>query len=231
MITNFKQLITSHQVSLHDLFPTLKFNRIAIPNMGKGSDFFKEDPSLENIAYANACLAAFQKKNPSALLANGYLEERVFYNTERFQKITNGRSEYRNIHLGTDFWVPALTPLYTLFDSEVVISHHNNFHKDYGPLLVLKHQLQEEVFYTLYGHLTLDSLTLSPVGKTYKKGTLFAHIGTEVENGHWAPHLHLQIITDLLQETENYNGVAFASEISLWEKRCPNPSLLFKEDF
>lgn len=184
----------------------------------------------ENIAAANDTLLAFQKKHPAALVANGYLEERAFYNTPRYKREGPKGIEYRNIHLGTDFWVPASTPIYALYDSEVVISHHNDFHKDYGPLLVLKQQLNDTYFYTLYGHLSLDSLAKNPIGKRIKKGEMFAYIGNESENGHWAPHLHFQIITDLLGETENYSGVAFPSEIEKWKQLCPDPDLLFIEN-
>lgn len=226
---DFKTRIKSKRVSLHTLFPTLEFSAVAIPDMGVGSNFFGNDPQHENLTLASQRLEKFQSQHPKALLANGYLEERAFYNTPRFERTTNGLTEYRNIHLGTDFWVPAQTPVYAIFDGEVVINHHNDFHKDYGPLLVIKHHLDDVFFYTLYGHLTIKSLSISPNGKFIKKGELIGNIGDETENGHWVPHLHLQCITDLLGETENYNGVAYPSEIDHWKQYCPDPDLLFIE--
>jgi len=217
------------KLSLHSLFPTLDFTTIAIPDMSVGSDFFGNDPKHENLDVASKRIAQFQQENPDTLLANGYLEERSFYNTPRFERTINWCKEYRNIHLGTDFWVPAQTPVHAILDGEIVISHHNDFHKDYGPLLVIKHINDDELFYTLYGHLTLDSLKISPKGKKIKKGELLAKIGLETENGHWVPHLHFQLITDLLGETENYNGVAFPSEIERWKQLCPDPDLIFEE--
>jgi len=223
-------LLQKHSVSLKNLLPSLSFSKIVVPDMSVQNNFFGNDTMNEDLEAAKEILLAFQQKHPNALLANGYLEERAFYNTPRFKREGPNGIEYRNIHLGTDFWVPARTPIYALYDSEVVISHHNDFHKDYGPLLVLKHLVNDYTFYTLYGHLSLDSLTHSPKGKQIKKGELFAYIGDEIENGHWAPHLHFQIITDLLGETENYNGVAFPSEIERWKILCPDPDLLFIED-
>lgn len=227
----FKNIIQDHCVSLHDLFPSLPFTKIAIPDMSVKNDFFGNDTMHEDLEAANDILLKFEKQNPDALIANGYLEERAFYNTSRFERKGPNGIEHRNIHLGTDFWVLSRTPLHAIYDSEVVISHHNDFHKDYGPLLVLKHQLNDTAFYTLYGHLSKDSLALNPKGKLIKQGEMFAYIGTEIENGHWAPHVHFQVITDLLGETENYNGVAFASEIEKWKQLCPDPSLLFIQDF
>lgn len=229
MNTSFKKIVSTHKVSLHNLFPSLSFSEIAIPDMSIKNSFFGNDTQHENLTEAHNKIEAFQRLYPNALLANGYLEERAFYNTNRFKRQGPNGMEFRNIHLGVDFWVPVHTPVAAIMDAEVVISHHNDFHKDYGPLLVLKHQLEKTTFYTLYGHLSLKSLKLCPKGKIIKKGEVFAFIGSEKENGHWTPHLHFQVITDLLGETENYNGVAFPSEIEIWKERCPNPSLLFTE--
>lgn len=225
----FQTLFKNNKVSLQTLFPTLKFSEVAIPDMSVGSHFFGEDPQHENLELAAHRLLAFQEKHPNALLANGYLEERSFYNTKRFEKTVNHITEYRNIHLGTDFWAPARTPIHIPFDGTVVISHHNDFHKDYGPLLIIEHTISEQTFYTLYGHLSQDSLALSPKGKQLKKGELVAYLGDEQENGHWVPHLHFQLIRDLLGETENYNGVAFPSELARWKELCPDPDFIFEE--
>lgn len=228
-MADFKNSIRSYRVSLHDLFPTLSFANVAIPDMSIHHNFFGNDVQHENLKLCNQKIQEFQHQHPTAIVANGYLEERAFYNTSRFERTIDGLTEYRNIHLGTDFWVPAQTSIHALYDSEVVISHRNDIHKDYGPLLVLKHEIKDCLFYTLYGHLTVKSLALSPKGKHIKKGECFAYVGNEQENGHWVPHLHFQVITNLLGETKNYNGVAFPSEIEIWKKRCPNPDFLFKE--
>lgn len=225
----FYECSSFSKISLEQLFPTVSFSSVAIPDMSVNSDFFEDDPQHENLNLAGQRLARFQAQHPDALLANGYLEERSFYNTNRFKRTKNGATEFRNIHLGTDFWLPARTPLHMPFDGEVVISHHNDYHKDYGPLLVLAHQIEETTFYTLYGHLSIDSLARAPKGKKFQQGELFAYLGNENENGHWVPHLHFQLITDLLGATENYNGVAFPSELARWKTLCPDPDLLFIE--
>jgi len=217
--------------NLSSLFPTLSFTEIACPNMGRNSTFFEGDPQHENLELAAKRLEQFQQKHPNALLANGYLEQRSFYNTKNYERHNATGIEYRNIHLGTDFWVPAGTPLHCLYESTVVISEKNNYHKDYGGLLVLKHQIQDLAFYTLYGHLSLNSVDSNPVGKEIGQDELFAFIGNETENGHWLPHLHFQVITDLLGNTKNFNGVAFPSEIEYWKQLCPNPSWFFHESF
>ncbi len=228
-MNSFERNIQQYQASLRYLFPTIAFETVVAPNMSTGSSFFEGDTDHDDLQEAAKRLKQFQQKHPTALLANGYLEQRSFYNTPAFQRNLNGAIEYRNIHLGTDFWVPAGTAVHAPAEGKVVISHNNDYHKDYGPTLVLEHQFSDLEFYTLYGHLSRSSLELSEVGKTITKGTKIGYIGNERENGHWVPHLHFQLITDLLGNTENFNGVAFPSEIKKWEIICPDPNLMFEE--
>lgn len=219
------------KTSLKILFPSLNFSEIAIPDMSISGSFFEDDPQHENLEKATKRLEQFQSKYPSALLANGYLETRSFYNTTNFERTVEGIKEFRNIHLGTDFWVPIRTPIHVPFEGKIVISYNNDIHKDYGPLLVIQHKYQNNVFYTLYGHLSKDSLEISKKNATVKQGELVGFIGDPSENGDWVPHLHFQILTDLMGETENYPGVAYPSEIETWKQRCPNPAILFEEEF
>ncbi|MBT8276741.1 MAG: peptidoglycan DD-metalloendopeptidase family protein [Bacteroidia bacterium] len=228
-ITAFKQLAENHSISLKFLFPNLIFSTIAAPDMSLNGSFFEADPHHEDLERAANRLRKFQDQHPNALLANGYLEQRSFYNTPAFEREHDGLKEFRNIHLGTDFWIPAGTAVHTPLSGIVVISHNNNFHKDYGPTIVLRHELDGFVFYSLYGHLSLSSLELTEKGKTLEQGDKLGTIGDENENGHWVPHLHFQLITDLLGNTDNFNGVAFPSEIEKWKKLCPDPDLLFTE--
>lgn len=224
-----KALSEIKTVSLKTVFPGLSFDHIVTPDMSISGEFFEDDPDHEDLKKASESLELFQKQHPNALLANGYLEQRSFYNTPAFERVVNGRKEHRNIHLGTDFWIPAGTAVHAPFDGTVVISHNNDYHKDYGPTLVLKHQLHHSTFYTLYGHLSLDSLEYSPPNRNVRQGELIGFIGGVKENGHWVAHLHFQLITDLLGNTENYNGVAFPSELDRWKELCPNPDSIFTE--
>jgi 4-aminobutyrate aminotransferase-like enzyme len=82
------------------------------------------------------------------------------------------------------------------------------------------------MFYTLYGHLSRNSLAGLRQGKVLKKGEKVGWIGTSSENGGWPPHLHLQIITDLLGLTGDFPGVALPGQRELWLSLCPDPNLI-----
>ncbi len=53
-------------------------------------------------------------------------------------------------------------------------------------------------FFTLYGHLGAEVLTDLQPGMAVASGAQIATIGDSTVNGGWPPHLHFQIIADLL---------------------------------
>ncbi len=155
-----------------------------------------------------------------------YAEDRDCYSGEQFLDGAQARS----VHLGVDIFVPAGTRVHAPFDATVVAAVLNDKHLDYGPTVILEHALQgaPRVFYTLYGHLSLDTLDALATGQKLVAGEVFARIGDEQENGHWPPHLHVQLVLDLLGETSNFNGVCAPSELGFWRQVCPDPSPVLK---
>src|SRR5207237_423884 len=51
-------------------------------------------------------------------------------------------------------------------------------------------------------------------------------IGAPPINGDWPPHLHFQIIIDLLELDRDFPGVAFASQRAIWTSLSPNPNVM-----
>src|SRR5262249_47465583 len=70
---------------------------------------------------------------------------------------------------------------------------------------------------------TLDKLK---VGQRVSRGEEFARVGAVAENGGWPPHLHFQIILDLLDLGADFPGVAYASQRAVWTSLSPDPNLL-----
>ncbi|PHS04463.1 MAG: hypothetical protein COA88_13525 [Kordia sp.] len=139
----------------------------------------------------------------------------------------NGR-ESRTIHLGTDFWLPAQTPVHAFLDGEIIITSYNNNDKDYGGLIILKHQADSFEFYSLYGHLSEASTKQYQVGDTIKKGECIGYLGNMNENGNWVPHLHFQLLLSMLDFTNDFPGVAYFKQTAVWKSICPDPNLIFK---
>lgn len=155
-----------------------------------------------------------------------YNEDRVCYRQSNL--FQDSQSEPRSIHLAYDIWLPVGTPLYVPLPAIIHSVKNNNKFLDYGATIILEHILDNVRFYSLYGHLSLTSLTGKQPGQSLRAGELFAWIGDMTENGQWAPHVHAQIICDLLGQFGDFPGVARPSERNYYTTLCPDPSLLFK---
>lgn len=157
----------------------------------------------------------------------GYLEIRPFYTADSYTSEGNQGPQWRTMHLGLDVWTTAFTPVYAPLSGKIFSAHYNEGYRDYGPTLILEHQPDGgPLFYTLFGHLSPDSLKGWEKGMPVKAGQVIGAIGAPPDNGHWPPHLHFQVILDMLGETCNYPGVALAHQRSVWASLCPDPNLL-----
>jgi 4-aminobutyrate aminotransferase-like enzyme len=94
--------------------------------------------------------------------------------------------------------------------------------------VILEHEAPGGAFWTLYGHLQADSVAQLEVGRSLSPGEAFARVGPHPENGDWPPHLHLQIITDLLGNEGEFAGVALPRERNVWTSFSPDPNLILK---
>ena len=210
-----------------------------------------------------------------------YNEPRPFYSSALFSGSSNPTDERRTIHLGIDLFADPGTPISSPFDAIVHAVSNNTAPLDYGPVVILKHQIpkldssnvvhsstrsvpptrhsersprSEELrtiapgsrdeslflpgkldptsdqppdhFFTLYGHLSTSTLATLKPGQHIPAGQTFATIGRPHENGGWSPHLHFQIILDLLDLGTDFPGVAFASQRAAWTSLSPDPNLI-----
>ncbi|WP_372758076.1 peptidoglycan DD-metalloendopeptidase family protein [Mariniflexile sp.] len=156
----------------------------------------------------------------------GYNETRAIY--KRSNHFNSELETERNIHIGIDLWCRANTPVFVPLDATVHSFKNNTNFGDYGPTIILKHEVKGEVFYTLYGHLSLDSIRDLKVGQSFKQGFQLATLGSAEINGDYPPHLHFQIIRDIENYKGDYPGVCNKKNLDFFLKNCPNPNLLLK---
>ncbi|MDY2587189.1 peptidoglycan DD-metalloendopeptidase family protein [Winogradskyella aquimaris] len=157
----------------------------------------------------------------------GYLEHRGIYNRSAYFNTTKPE-EVRNIHLGLDLWIEANTAIYTPLSGTVHSFKNNTNYGDYGPTIILRHNIKGETFYTLYGHLSLESISNLKVGAELKQGDKIATLGTAEVNGDYAPHLHFQIIKDIQDYYGDYPGVSNQQDLEFYKTNCPDPNFLLK---
>lgn len=157
----------------------------------------------------------------------GYLEHRKMY--ESHENFATGQQDYRNIHLGIDIWAEAGTEVFAPMDGIIHSFQVNEGSGNYGPTILLAHQIRGENIYSLYGHLSSHDLDGLIPGQEIRQGQLLAHLGNPSENGGWPPHLHFQLIRDLQNFVGDYPGVCSQRDLDFYAQNCPNPSL-FMED-
>ena len=224
----FQNWVSENNFQLTDLFSTIQKNEIIPLDLSVSSKWIGHQEEFNDLDFFEYKINKLQAKNPSKIIAGGYLEPRPLYTSTDFDTIGNNGRESRTIHLGVDFWLPPQTPIHALFNGEVVVCFNNTGNKLYGGLIILKHTIKNLSFYTLYGHLSAESVSNKKVGDTIKKGNCIGYLGNREENGNWVPHLHFQILLSLLDFKNDFPGVANFIEIDVWKSICPDPNLLFK---
>ena len=166
------------------------------------------------------------KDNHAGIAYGGYLEQRNLYSDKN--SFSSSNKPIRDIHLGIDFWCTAGTSVIVPIDGKVHSFKNNNIIGDYGPTIILEHVSNNVTFYTLYGHLSIDSLNELERGKEFKAGDKLAVLGTSDINVNYAPHLHFQIIRDLEGNAGDYPGVCTKADLYHYKENCPDPNILLK---
>lgn len=157
-----------------------------------------------------------------------WAEDRDLYTSDQFADPDS--DERRSIHLGLDVFCEAGTIVSAPFDGVVRVFAEDRAELGYGPMLILEHATEHGVpFYTLYGHLDHVSVAQRRYGDPIHAGQSIAAVGSPPRNGNWPPHLHFQIILDLLGLGEAFPGVAAPSQRALWLALSPSPARFFPE--
>jgi murein DD-endopeptidase MepM/ murein hydrolase activator NlpD len=201
---------------IHRLFaePLRSSNSIAL-------DLSATNTELNASIYGNtrAFCAYIEAKLGGKIGYGGYLEHRVIY--ESHENFATASADFRNIHLGMDFWAEAGTPVFAPIAGLVHSFQVNPGSGNYGPTIILFHP--EENMYSLYGHLASSDLDTLVVGAKVTAGQTLCHLGKPDENGGWPPHLHFQLIRDMQGFQGDYPGVCSQRDVKFYADNCPNP--------
>ncbi|MFM8632964.1 MAG: aminotransferase class III-fold pyridoxal phosphate-dependent enzyme [Candidatus Nanopelagicus sp.] len=176
------------------------------------------------IARSTKAIEELMAKSGAEVSIGYYCENRNVYQGEAFNPASESA---RTFHLGVDIGMPAGTPVYAPLDGVIELFNNNSTYLDYGPVVILRHKTDQGIpFWTLYGHLSIDSISDWKIGKEIKAGDLIGRMGKEEENVGWPPHTHFQLLTDLCGMGIDIYGVAPRDEISLWRGISLNPNLI-----
>lgn len=160
-----------------------------------------------------------------------YDEVRLVYSNELFEIPTLDGRVQRTVHIGADLFLPVGEEIRAVLDGEVWGLADNDENLSYGPTIILCHQPPGcPRFFTLYGHLSRTDLSSLQVRRKVRRGDVIGHIGNPSENGRWTPHLHFQVIVDMLGRESDFPGVCAYADRGTWSSISPNPYRLLHLD-
>jgi 4-aminobutyrate aminotransferase-like enzyme/Ser/Thr protein kinase RdoA (MazF antagonist)/murein DD-endopeptidase MepM/ murein hydrolase activator NlpD len=158
-----------------------------------------------------------------------YDEARLLYATDAFATPGGERPERRTVHIAIDLFMEPGSPVFAPLAGRVHGLRDNAARLDYGPTIVLEHSPPGgPAFFTLYGHLTRESLATFSPGAPVARGQRIGAIGAPPDNGDWPPHVHFQIVADMLDLSGDFPGVAAPRDRTTWLSLSPDPNLILR---
>ena len=224
---DFNTWTARQEINISDLFPSINKNEFLKLDLSVNSEWLGLSENFKDLNIFENKINYLQQQNINKIISGGYLEPRQLYNTDNYERESNNGVENRTIHLGVDFWVNEGTEITNLFDGVIDTISIDKNEKGYGGIIILKHQINDFSFYTLFGHLSYKKFNHNK-GDFLKKGELIGLVGNKLENGNWVPHLHFQLLLSKLNYLQDFPGVSYHSEIEVFKSLCPDPNLIFK---
>jgi len=211
--------------------PGLDDSNVLVFDLSPGSEQFLDAPDPFDQASLTLAVTEQLQAAGAQVGVGRYNEARRLYRAQQFCPPGSEVDEWRTVHLGVDLFLEPGSPVLAPLDGTVHSVANNREPLDYGPTVILRHQPDDAPeFFTLFGHLSEESLTALGPGTNVARGQQVGVIGDRTVNGGWPPHLHFQIITDLLDRSGNFPGVAAAEDQALWRALCPNPNHVLRID-
>ena len=149
-------------------------------------------------------------------------EERPVYSSDAFQSVF-APDQRRSLHLGLDLFAPAGSNVRTPLDGIVVDLFETDVPLDYGHAVLLRHAPDGLVFYSLWGHLSAQTVRDRRIGDRLRAGDVIGQLGDTHENGNWQPHVHIQLITYEPERAADVIGAGEGSYREVWRDLFPDP--------
>ncbi|HEX5667377.1 MAG TPA: peptidoglycan DD-metalloendopeptidase family protein [Chitinophagaceae bacterium] len=223
-MSDLRSVLSSHSSDFHSVVPFVPGSDKIILLDFTAANKELTGEIINDIDRFNGYIRLLLESKGALYGIGGYGEHRTVYARSRVFDAKDGE-EPRRLHLGLDIWGKAGTAVYAPLDGAVHSLAFNDHYGDYGATIILSHSYRGHSFHTLYGHVSLADLTLEE-GTKISRGGVFAHFGEPQENGHWPPHLHFQMISNIGEAKGDYPGVCRYSEREQYLSNCPDPDLL-----
>ena len=213
-----------------DIFPIFWKNKnhniCFLPMWDNGNWITKlSSEKIINQELFNQKIIDYAHEHNADLVLSGFLENREhMFRTLGCEQMVE---QWRFYHLGLDVSAPVWTQLFAPLDGEVVISMEEEWYGNYGWVLVLKHELNGELLYSLYGHQNIE--TLPEVWTFVKAWDKISELWDYSWNGGYFHHLHLQLLTEQgFNEWFVSKWYTTAESLATIENYVPNPNFIFR---
>jgi len=221
---NLNELLLQ-QTNVHVIDATMPYDRFESLDLSIGNPEVTSELVSDSMAFSTF-IDHFIDSRKALAAYGGYLEKRQLY---KRSDLFNEESEpERDIHIGLDIWAEAGTSVLAALDGKIHSFDYNAGKGDYGPTIILEHTIEGHSFFTLYGHLSIESIENIEIGDTVQKNQQIGEVGDASVNGDYPPHLHFQIISDLEDYFGDYPGVCSEDDLDYYKNNCPDPNLLLQ---
>ncbi len=198
-------------------------------DLGVASIACPVDLGVETEKHLTPVIFERMRRHHAQVAIGRYDEARLLYQSPLFAKDYPYAMDHRTIHMGVDLYARVATRVLAPLSGKVYASALKPEPYDYGCMLILEHQSPKNGrFFTLYGHLDPASIRNLEPDEPIEKGQVIAVLGAVESNGGWTPHLHFQLVTDLLDLDCDFPGVVSAVERQVWKEFSPDPNAILQ---
>lgn len=185
--------LLNKNIDIYPIFWEWKINNPIFLSMDDKSLWMKwlNNEQIKNQELFNNLIVDYWILNHSDLIISGFLEKReIMFKALWFNQMVN---EKRFYHLWLDLSISKWYNIYTPLDGEVYDSWYEEWNWNYWGYVVLKHNIDWFIFYSLYGHQYKNSIP--EIWNIIKKWEIISQIWDYSNNWWYFHHLHLQLIT------------------------------------
>ncbi|MFL5628300.1 MAG: phosphotransferase, partial [Ktedonobacteraceae bacterium] len=153
--------LTSHAGTFSSVVePDLRTANTVIFDLSVGSRELGNLQNVSDLVWFNQHIFGRMQAAQSSVGIGRYNEVRQIYTSDAYKIEGNNGPEWRTVHVGLDIFMEPDSPVLAPLDGIVHSFHNNVAQLDYGPTIILQHTVAagQLTFFTLYGHLSLDSL-------------------------------------------------------------------------
>lgn len=192
-------------------------------DLGIGSTLLGADPERGRGRALAAAIATELQRTGASVGIGRHDETRFAPDAYRSIGVEQPVAELATVHLGTDLFVSAGTPVHAPLAGVV---HALAVQGDEACAVLHHAPAGVPDFFTLYRHLAADGVAALAQGRQVEHGEVIGKVAASEQNGGEPAHVHFQIALDLLDLGAGFPRQAPVAERAAWTALSPDPNLI-----